>query len=231
MHPTRKPPKPPKPHLTVLFVHGMGRTPASGWPLLWRLRRAGLATSSFGYVVTLERFDTIVARLRQRLVALAAQGPYAVVGHSLGGVLLRAALCSLPPGVAQPRQVVLLGSPVRAARLATQLKDNVLFKGVAADCGQLLASQARMAAIGVPPAPTMGIAGVKGIGGLGRSALNPFGAEPNDGVVSLSEVTAPWLAAQHRVPVVHTLLPSSARVARLVLDVLGCQGCVVRVGP
>lgn len=35
--------------MRVLFVHGMGRTPLSGWPLLHRLRQAGLRTTTFGY--------------------------------------------------------------------------------------------------------------------------------------------------------------------------------------
>src|SRR5262245_34215628 len=82
--------------LQALFVHGMGRTPLSGWPLLRSLRRAGLATSSFGYVVLLEDFEQIRQRLASRIAALGARGDYVLIGHSLGGVLLRAALNSLP---------------------------------------------------------------------------------------------------------------------------------------
>ncbi len=34
--------------MQALFVHGMGRSPLSGLPLLVQLRRAGVLTSTFG---------------------------------------------------------------------------------------------------------------------------------------------------------------------------------------
>ena len=78
--------------LHALFVHGMGRSPLSGWPLLRRLRGAGLETQTFGYAVTIHGFSAIVERLSARIEKLARQGDYILIGHSLGGVLLRAAL-------------------------------------------------------------------------------------------------------------------------------------------
>ena len=78
--------------MQALFVHGMGRSPASGWALLRRLRRAGLATHTFGHLVSSESFATIVARLAMRLTQIADAGDYVLIGHSLGGVLLREAL-------------------------------------------------------------------------------------------------------------------------------------------
>jgi hypothetical protein len=199
--------------MQVLFVHGMGRSPVSGWPLLRRLQQAGAHTSSFGYSAAFESFDSIVARLKARTVRLAASGDYVVVGHSLGGVLLRAALNALPAGTAMPQHVYLLGSPMRASRLAVGLKGNLLFRGVAGDCGQLLASPERMSDVGPLAVPTTGIAGVRGL----RHRFGPFGMEPNDGVVTVSEVSAPWLSSALQVPVVHTLLPSSGLVAGLIV--------------
>lgn len=110
--------------MIILFVHGMGRSPLSGWRLLRHLRRVGLETRTFGYLVAFENYDAIVARLRTRISLLAITDDYIVIGHSLGGVLLRATLNVLPPGSALPRHVYLLGSPVLASRLATRLKNN-----------------------------------------------------------------------------------------------------------
>lgn len=76
----------------ILFAHGMGRTPISGLPMLLRLRAKGLRVSLFSYSTALESFDAIRDRLRLRILQVAAQGDYALVGHSLGGVLLRGAL-------------------------------------------------------------------------------------------------------------------------------------------
>jgi len=199
--------------MIALFIHGMGRTPLSGSRLLRRLRRAGLQTRTFGYSATFEDCDTIVARLRTRLALLAATDDYIVIGHSLGGVLLRAALNLLPSGSPLPRHVYLLGSPVLASRIATRLKSNWLFRIFTGDCGQLLGSPDRMKAIGPLAVPTTGIVGVRGASGR----YTPFGDEANDGLVSVSEGVAPWLSNQVQVPVFHTLLPSSVLVANIIV--------------
>lgn len=200
--------------MIVLFVHGMGRTPLSGWRLLHHLRRAGLKTRTFGYSVVFNNFDAIVARLRAQIALLAASEDYIVIGHSLGGVLLRAALNSLPPGSALPRHVYLLGSPVLASRIAARLQHNWLFRMLTRDCGQLLGSVDRMNAIEPPAVPVTGIVGTRGI----SNRFGIFGGEVNDGLVSASEVSAPWLTRCVQVPVFHTLLPSSARVANIILQ-------------
>ena len=206
--------------MVVLFVHGLGRSPRSGWPLLRRLRQGGLKTETFGYIAAIEGFEAIVGRLRRRLEGLAQVGPYLVVGHSLGGVLLRAAINSLPQGVVPPEQVYLLGSPLRPPRLATRLKDNPVFRLLAGDCGQVLGSAERMGQVGPLHLPTTAIVGVRGLTG----PLSPFGQEVNDSLVSLSEVSAEWLLDQVPVPIVHTLLPSSVVIADIILDRLAAQG-------
>ena len=201
--------------MQALFVHGMGRSPLSGWPVLRQLRKAGMQTCTFGYVVTVQDFAPIVARLTARLSTLAHQGDYILIGPSLGGVLLRAALAALPAEeVRPPTHVFLLGSPVRASRLARQLQGNPLFRALTGDCGQLLASDPRMQNIGPVTAPVTGIAGVLGA----STRLGPFRDAPHDGVVSVSEVSADWLTDQVHVPVAHTFLPASRRVAAVILE-------------
>lgn len=199
--------------MVVLFIHGMGRSPVSGWLLLFRLRCAGFRTSTFGYSAAFEDFDSITSRLAAKISELGKTGEYILVGQSLGGVLLRAAVNSLPKGFLPPHHLFLLGSPLVASRLAIRLKGNILFRAFAGDCGQLLGSPDRMKRIGAISSPTTGIAGVRGISGW----YSPFGSEANDGVVSVSEVVAPWLSNQLEVPVIHTLLPSSSIVANIIL--------------
>lgn len=200
--------------MRVLFVHGMGRSPLSGWPMLRCLRRHGLHTSTFGYVVAFEDFASIRNRLAKRIQDMAAFGEYVLIGHSLGGVLLRAALNSLPIDTRLPHHVFLLGSPIRPARMARLLGGNYAFRLLAGDCGQLLGSEDRMAGIGSIRVATTGIAGVRGVSFKG----GPFGDDANDGVVSLSEVSADWITTQVCIPVVHTLLPSSRLVSEIILQ-------------
>ncbi len=208
--------------MQALFVHGMGRSPLSGWRLLVRLRARGITPRAFGYVTPFQDFDVIRNRLVARIDALAPQGDYVLIGHSLGGVLLRAAVASLPAGVRLPRQVFLLGSPVRPSRLAQKLRRNWIFRVLAGDCGQLLASTERMAQIeagtvSVNNVPVVSIVGVRGW----RGRLSPFGDEINDGIVAVSEVSAAWITEVVRVPVFHTYLPSSGQVAGVVLERAG----------
>ena len=201
------------PTVRVLFVHGMGRTPLSGWPLLHRLKQAGLQTTTFGYLTAIEDFATIKRRLVSRLTEIARAEDYVLIGHSLGGVLIRAALNVLPQHVKRPRHVFLLGSPIQAARLAVRMQRNVLYRALAGDCGQLLASPERMNDIGALREFTTSIVGICRI----ANGKGPFGNEPNDGIVSVGEASASWLSDQRQVPVFHTLLPASGKVAKLIL--------------
>jgi hypothetical protein len=143
-----------------------------------------------------------------------------VIGHSLGGVLLRAAIARLPRGADRPCRLFLLGSPVGAARLAVRLQSRPMYRLLTRDCGQMLASPARMAAIARPAVPVTSVVGTRGWTG----PRSPFGLEANDGVVALSEVAADWATDQVRLPLVHTLLPASARVAAIVRERLGAPG-------
>lgn len=204
--------------MQLLFVHGMGRSPLSGWPLLRKLRQAGLKTQTFGYMTSLEDEAAIVARLGSRLIELGRRGDYVLLGHSLGGVLLRLALKTLPADARRPRHLFLLGSPIQPSRLAQRLRGNPVFRLTTRDCGRMLGSVERMAAIGPVDVPVTGIAGVRG---LAATRNRFFGSELNDGVVALDEVCAPWLTDRVDIPVVHTWLPASGIAARIVLDRLG----------
>ena len=200
--------------MQALFVHGMGRSPLSGWPLLRKLRRAGLRTGSFAYWVSLEDFAGIRDRLIKQITVLAAGGDYVLIGHSLGGVLIRAALNALPAETCLPSHVFLLGSPLQPARLAQMLGVYPLYRQLTGDCGQLLGSAVRMGEIGSVPAPTTGIAGIRSL----PWKPDPFNGEANDGVVAISEVSADWLVDQVRIEIAHTLLPSSNGVGEIILD-------------
>lgn len=198
----------------VLFVHGMGRSPLSGWPLLRRLRRAGFHTHNFGHWACTESFGAIVGRLNEQLIRMAQAGDYVLVGHSLGGVLLRQALRTLPRSVPSPKHLFLLGSPVQPSRIAMRMRSNPLYRVLTGDCGLMLGSAERMAAIGTPAVPVTAVVGVKSWSLM--AGMLP--SECNDGVVTLSEASAPWLKDMVQLPVTHTFLPTDARVTALILE-------------
>ncbi|HET9652699.1 MAG TPA: alpha/beta fold hydrolase [Usitatibacter sp.] len=199
--------------MQALFVHGMGRSPLSGWPLLRRLRRAGITTHTFAYAVTFEGFARIERRLADRIARVASRGEYVLIGHSLGGVLIRAALRKLEGRCRLPARVFLLGSPIAAVRVARMLGRNVAYRLLAGDCGQLLASEERMQAIGALSVPTTAIVGVRGW----PAWRDPFG-EANDGIVCVAEASADWITDQVRVPVFHTVMPGNRHVSAAILE-------------
>jgi pimeloyl-ACP methyl ester carboxylesterase len=199
--------------MQVLFVHGMGRSPLSGWPLLLRLRRAGLRTHTFGHLVSHENAATIVGRLVERMTQIASAGEYVLVGHSLGGVLLREALRALPGTARPPKRLFLLGSPVQRSAIAARMGSNPLYRLLTGDCGRMLGSPQRMAAVGAPAVPVTAVVGVKSW----SLFVNLLPNESNDGVVTLAEASAPWLTDVVQVPVTHTFLPTDARVSDVIL--------------
>ena len=200
--------------MQALFVHGMGRSPVSALPLLWRLERRGVLPFTFFYTVTFENFSSITRRLQNKIIDIGSNGDYVLIGHSLGGVLIRNAMASLPCSAKLPERVFLLGSPIRPSRIAQSFRQNWLYRLATQDCGQLLASEERMTSVPPSPVPTTSIIGTKCLMGLSRL----FGGEENDSVVSYSEVTSDWISEEVRVPVTHTFLPSHRSVSEAVIE-------------
>jgi hypothetical protein len=127
--------------------------------------------------------------------------------------MIRAALASQAPSKL-PAHVFLLGSPIQSARLAWTLRGSAIYRILAGDCGQLLGSDERMAGIGPTSVPTTAIVGTRGW----PRRSGAFSEEVNDGVVAMNEVSADWISDQVTLPIVHTLLPASRRVAAVILD-------------
>lgn len=206
---------PPEHPLRVLLVHGLGRTPVSCRSLARSLRRTGCATESFVYAAFAQSFDAIVARLVRRLESIAARGQYAVVGHSLGGVLLRAALPRLR-GPA-PRHLVMLGTPNRPPRTARLAAGFRPFRWIAGECGTCLANTDFYRHLPEPSVPYTVIAGTRGL----RGRWSPFGADPNDGLVAVEETRVRDDDPVLTLPVAHTFMMRDRAVQAFVKQALG----------
>ncbi len=201
----------------VLVVHGLARTRLSFAYLSRDLKRAGHSVTSLGYVAATERFGTVCHRVRDRLARLAEAGaPYAAVGHSLGGLILRIALGSHPPIVPPPRLLVMIGTPNRVPRRATRVRQFWPYRVLGGEAGQLLADPAFFARLPPITAPYRIIAGTAGR----RGHRSPFGAEPNDGTVSVGETRASPADSPIVVPVHHTFMLNDREVRRVVVDLL-----------
>jgi len=203
--------------MRVLLVHGLGRTPASLWGLSRALREAGHEPGFVGYVAAVERFEAIRSRVRRQLMSAAASGaPYAAVGHSLGGLLVRAALADWPGALPLPACLIMLGTPNQSPRLARRLQRFWPYRLAMGEAGQLLARPAFFAELPDLPVPGTVVAGVRGIGGR----WSPFGEEPNDGIVALSETLPCEGLPVVEVPAAHAFLMNHPAVRRLVTEAL-----------
>jgi pimeloyl-ACP methyl ester carboxylesterase len=196
---------------SALLIHGLGRTPVSMFPLAGPIRRAGLRTHFFGYSTTLESMTRIVSRLRRKLEE---HRPEFLVAHSLGGILLRRVLAEWP----QPfvRHFVMLGTPNQSPRLARYFWRWWLFRRFAGSCGNFLATPAEYDRLPPPNVPCTVIAGTSGPTGR----FSPFGNEPNDGIVSVSETRIEPRWDPIRVPAAHTLMMRHREVHRHLATVL-----------
>lgn len=91
----------------ALFVHGFMAHGAVFTPLREHVEKAtGRLTSEVSYS-PLERFETVAERVARAIDSVPGSAPIAVVGHSLGGLLLRWAIQELGVGHRVDRLVTL----------------------------------------------------------------------------------------------------------------------------
>ena len=169
--------------MDIFLIHGMGRSPASMLILKQRLKQLGHRTHLFGYAAWAENLDGVSARLVQKIERVAGAQPYAVIGHSLGSVILRRALADLMAN--PPAHAFLLAPPMRACKAARYFSRYRLYRALTGEMGGLLADEAFMQSLPLPP-NTVIYAGTSGP----RASWLPFGNEANDGILALDEVAS-----------------------------------------
>ena len=192
--------------MDLVLIHGMGRTPLSMLRLRRRLRRAGHNPILFGYSPTFETLQGATARLLGLIERRVDTENYALVGHSLGTVIIRTALGRLENRA--PSACFFLAAPMVACKAARFFSRFWLYRLLTGEMGQLLALDSFMLQLPMPPVPTRIYAGVGGP----RASWLPFGMEANDGILSVSEATGRFEAAAIEVPSLHTFIMNSQRV-------------------
>jgi pimeloyl-ACP methyl ester carboxylesterase len=205
----------------VVLLHGFGGHPVQTALLARRLRHAGHAVANIGYPSWRWPIDRVLDHLHRRITAssLNAGRPLHFIGHSMGGLLLRAYLARHRP--TNLGRVVMLGTPNGGSELADLAYRLRLHPLILNQAGGLLRTQ-REAAVealfGQVDYPLGIIAGNRPLPGFLPDLL--FRA-PHDGKVS---VAATHLAGQtdHLVlPVAHTAMIYTRPVADQVIHFLG----------
>jgi pimeloyl-ACP methyl ester carboxylesterase len=206
--------------MQVLLIHGMGRTALSMFRLGRELRQAGHSVRLVGYLAAVEPFAKIVRRVREECARAGVTGPYAVVGHSLGGLLARVALGENPAWFPVPVHLIMLGTPNQAPRQARRYGRLLPYRWLNGECGQLLMQPEFFARLPPLTIPYTIVAGTRG--GPDRT---PFGDEPNDGVVAVSETVLSAADRPVTFPARHTFMMNDRRVRALILHILRTREC------
>lgn len=203
--------------MNVVLLHGMGRTPLSMLRLRRRLSRAGHHAVLFGYSPTFETLEHATARLAKRIHTL-GDAPYALVGHSLGSVIIRNALARLP---IPPAACAFLAPPMVACRAACFFSRFWLYRILTGEMGLMLADAAFMDALPLPNVPTRIYVGIAGP----RRAGLPFGMDANDMILSVAEATGRYDGTPVEVPATHTFIMHARLVADDLVQFLDAAGC------
>lgn len=202
--------------MKVLLVHGLGRTPLSMLNLAGTLRSQDHSPEFFGYASWAQSYDQIVQSLQTRLKSLAQLGPYAIVTHSLGGILCRSALAPGHTTGKLPHQVVMLAPPNQPPRLGAIAWKVPLFRWFAQDCGHHLAHTEFYQTLPPLTCPYTIVAGTAGLTG----EFSPFGDDINDGIVSVQETQMVERDRPQAFPVLHTFIMNDSQIQQFILEQL-----------
>ena len=209
--------------MKILLIHGLSRTPLSLSSLESYSQLRGATTEQFSYFAFAETFDSIVDRLCIRCQAIAQQGPYGIVAHSLGGLLIRAALDR--GFIALPQHIVMLGTPNQPPRLAPLAWRLPPFRWWTRHCGFNLTNPAFFDTLPRLKSPYTIIAGTIGPTGV----WSPFGDELNDGIVAVTETLLSDLDHLIQLPVWHTFMMNDITVKKTVAKALGLETCSISI--
>lgn len=203
----------------LVLLHGLGRTRLSMWRLSRRAVARGWDVHNVGYPSRRAGVLTHAERIGLRLAALAADvGPLDAVTHSLGGIVLRAAVAGGWLPQAALRRVVMLAPPNAGSELADLLSRTPLFRLAVGPAGPQLGTGEG----GVPgmlpavPFETGVIAGARAANPLFARA---FGG-PNDGKVSVARAAVAGMRDFVEVPCGHTFIMDRPDVVRQIFHFL-----------
>jgi triacylglycerol lipase len=193
---------------SLVLLHGLGRTSFSLWLLARRARQRGYRAHNVGYPSRRAPVAVHAEQVGRRLAALAgAEGPFDAVTHSMGGIVLRAAVAGGWLPAASLRRVVMLAPPNAGSELADALSRTPLFRLTLGPAALELRTGAAGMVASLPPVPfELGvIAGTRGRNPLFARAFGGL----HDGKVSVERAAVAGMRDFVTVPRGHTFLMDS----------------------
>lgn len=181
----------------VVLLHGLHMHAWAMQPLAWRLQQQGFKTACFGYQSVLESVAAHSERLARWLVRYQAEDEALfLVGHSLGGLVIRHFLYRYPQ--VKIRRCVTIGTPHQGSFAARRLREFV---------PSVLGRSYTLGLDGqVPPLPegvALGSIAGSASRGLGRLILSSRDKD-NDGTVFVYETRVAKACDEIVLPVSHS---------------------------
>jgi pimeloyl-ACP methyl ester carboxylesterase len=207
----------PAPREAVVLLHGLFRSDRSMRPLARHLVGAGFEVHNVRYESLSRNPEDLVEDLHRAVSACCAAAPRVdFVGHSLGGVLVRAYLAEHP--LPQLGRVVMLAPPNRGSELGDVVAGSRPLRALLGPTAAQLGTDPASLPNRLPP-PDFEIGVV-----AGTRSWNPLGSwllpERDDGTVSLASTRCLGMTDFLALPVSHTFIVRSREVARQVAHFL-----------
>ena len=196
----------------VVLVHGLWVNGLYMSLLRMRLRNAGFEARQFSYPSVRSSPRSNAVELNAFIQSLHA-GTVHLVGHSLGGLVIRHLLNEFPGQ--RPGRVVTLGTPHRPSSAARSLARWLP--------GRMLLGEYLRGGLlgGLPPWPAQRELGcIAGTLRFGLGTVVPGIPQPSDGTVAVEETRLPEMRDHISFPVSHFGLLASRRVAAAVAQFL-----------
>jgi pimeloyl-ACP methyl ester carboxylesterase len=202
----------------VVLLHGIFRGRRSMQGLARFLGAEGYRTLNLDYPSRRQPIEALVAHIQPQIAAFAPSVPGKLhfVGHSMGGLLIRAHLHRFRSQ--NLGRIVMLGTPNQGSEVADFLKDWWAYKKLFGPAGQQLVT-------GLTTADTLFGPIDYELGVIaGNRSVDPVSSliigDPNDGRVSIERTKIAGMTDHIVVAASHPFLPAKKEVHRLVFEFL-----------
>lgn len=139
---------------SVVLLHGLGRTRWSLWPVAREAARRGYHVHNLGYPSRRASIEQLAESIGHRIRAIASEeGPVDVVTHSMGGIVLRAAVAGGALPADAVRRVVMLAPPNHGSELVDRLRDFRVYRFATGPAGQQIGTSDDSVPRRLPPPP------------------------------------------------------------------------------
>ena len=201
----------------VVLLHGIMRSAKSFNPFRRELEKKGYHVYSVDYPSTRVSIEQAADYLHQVLQSLEGIDQLSLIGHSMGGLVIRAWFQEHED--ARIDKVIMLGTPNQGAEMAEALKNFLPFQWVLGEAGQQLATNEMNSArhLAVPSVPFGIIAGGRG---EQTNGYNPWLPGDDDGTVTVASAHLEGEADFLRLPCLHMFLMRDKWVIKAALQFL-----------